>query len=311
MLKTSNLLFIPAIAATLLLFSCEKDYIENKVPVINAGSSQLVIANTDSVTLAGSATDEDGKVVAYLWSLVSGPADVLIAQPGSASTIASKFLNGTYVFQLMATDEKGATGVDTVTITLNRPTIQTLELQPANNPLEVQLLSWNGNHTYSGTPDIPLEAWTKDNYSHTVRALLKFDISAIPATATIQSASLYLYSYPDPPINGNLTNANFGTDNSFVIKQVTADWSLAAVSFTNSPATTNTNQVVVPTTTQSNLDLNLDIKPMIQSMVTGNANYGFYMKIQNEVTYNSRIFVSSFNTTYTAKRPKLVIVYKK
>lgn len=49
---------------------------------------------------------------------------------------------------------------------------------------------------------------------------------------------------------------------------------------------------------------------MLQSMVNGNANYGFFLKLLNEVTYNSRIFVASHNSTYTTKYPKLVIVYQ-
>lgn len=40
------------------------------------------------------------------------------------------------------------------------------------------------------------------------------------------------------------------------------------------------------------------------------ANYGFFLKIQNEVIYNSRIFVASYNNTHTTKYPKLVVVYR-
>ncbi len=46
------------------------------------------------------------------------------------------------------------------------------------------------------------------------------------------------------------------------------------------------------------------------SLVSGNANFGFALKLQNEVIYNCRIFVSSYNTTYPAKHPKLVVIYK-
>lgn len=45
-------------------------------------------------------------------------------------------------------------------------------------------------------------------------------------------------------------------------------------------------------------------------MVKNNANYGFLLKIQNEQIYNSRLFISSHNTVYTSKRPKLVIQYQ-
>ncbi|WP_442159640.1 PKD domain-containing protein, partial [Rhizobium leguminosarum] len=38
----------------------------------------------DSVTLTGTATDEDGTIAAYLWSQISGPSASIIRNPGSA-----------------------------------------------------------------------------------------------------------------------------------------------------------------------------------------------------------------------------------
>ena len=49
---------------------------------------------------------------------------------------------------------------------------------------------------------------------------------------------------------------------------------------------------------------------MVSTMVSNNANYGFLMKLQNEVAYTSRIFTSSRDNTHTDKYPKLVVVYK-
>jgi hypothetical protein len=310
MFKPKNL-YPLALVATSFLFSCQKDTVENQPPLVNAGSPQLITLDKDSVTLTGSASDADGKVVAYLWSQVSGPTNATIINPGSASTIASTFSNGTYIFQLMATDEKGATGVDTVSVVLNRPTIKTLDLQPSNNPLEFVLANHNGNLAQgSGQPDIPVYAWTKDGLPYTLRDLLKFDLSSIPAGATIQSASLYLYSYPPPTLNGNFTDANFGTNNAMLIQQVTSNWSTATVNFNNLPSVSTSTQVVVPSTTSSMLDLNVDVKQQVQSMVSNNANYGFLFKMQTETYYCSRIFIGSYHPT-VSKHPRLVIVYKK
>jgi hypothetical protein len=157
---------------------------------------------------------------------------------------------------------------------------------------------------------LPVQAWTINSDPFTVRIILKFDLSSIPANATIVSANLYLYSYPKPTSNGNLSDANFGTDNTMLVQQVTANWTPTSINYYAPPATSTSNQVVVPHTNQTTLDLNLNVKPIVSSMVAGNANYGFMLKLQNETTYNSRIFVSSHNTTYTAKHPKLVVVYK-
>jgi hypothetical protein len=137
---------------------------------------------------------------------------------------------------------------------------------------------------------------------------LKFDLSTIPSTATIDSANLYLYSNPQP-ITGNFVDANFGTDNSFTIQQVSSAWSPSTISWFNQPQTTTTNQIVIPSTAESMLDLNVDVKSMISSMVKNNSNYGFFLKLQNEVTFTCRIFVGSRNTAYPDKHPKLVVVY--
>ncbi|HMU48048.1 MAG TPA: DNRLRE domain-containing protein [Chitinophagaceae bacterium] len=283
---------------------------ENSVPLVDAGSFQTITLPTDSIILTGSASDSDGHIVAYLWSQVSGPAASVIVNPGSTSTKVKGLRQGSYLFQLMAVDDNGATGVDTASVLVNPSPIQTLTLQPTNNPNEFLLVNNNGiNQSGSGSPDIPVEAWTSGGNPYTVRSLLKFDLSTIPSTATIISANLYLYSYPSPTLNGNFTDANFGTANSFTVQQVTGNWSPGSTTWFNQPAATTTNQVVVPHTTQSTLDLDLDVKNMISSMVNTN-NYGFLLKLQAETIYNSRIFVSSYNTTYPTKRPKLVIVYQ-
>ena len=297
---------------TLTLVSCTKDdFKENEVPIADAGPSKVVTPPDDTETLSGTGTDSDGQVVAYLWSQISGPNASLIVNPGSATTEVEDLEEGLYVFQLMVTDEKGATGVDTTTITVSPSPLKTLSLQPANNPFEMQLITYNGQDVgYAGGIDIPVCAWTINSIPITLRELIKFDLSSIPANATIVSANLYLYSYPAPTVNGNFVDANYGTNNTLFVQQVVANWAPTTVKWSNQPATTTTSQVIVPSTTQSQLDLNLDVKNMVSSMVSSNANHGFMLKLQNEAIYTSRIFVSSYNTTHTSKYPKLVVVYQ-
>jgi hypothetical protein len=294
----------------LSLLSCTKDdFKENEVPIADAGPSKAVTSPASSETLSGTGTDNDGNVVAYLWSQVSGPGSSLIVNPGSASTAVEELVEGTYVFQLMVTDDKGATGVDTTSIIVSPAPIQTLELQPSNNPLEY-LLESKTPSAGTGYPDIPVAQWTVQSVPITIREILKFDLSSIPSNATIVSANLYLYSYPAPTLNGNFVDANYGSNNTLLIQQVTANWSPSTITWANQPASTTTNQVIAASTTQSHLDLNLDVKNIVASMVSGNANYGFMLKLQNEVIYTSRIFVSSYNTEHATKHPKLVVVYQ-
>lgn len=92
----------------------------NNPPIANAGPDQTVTQNT-SVTLNGSASsDPDGSIVSYAWRQVSGKA-VSLSNPTAA--IATFTAPRTakpidLVFELTVTDNKGATAVDQVTITV-------------------------------------------------------------------------------------------------------------------------------------------------------------------------------------------------
>ena len=103
--------------------SCEKDDDQpvNQPPLVDANVSREIALITDTISLIGSGSDADGTITAYLWSQISGPNPATIINPGSPSTIVEGFIEGTYLFQLMATDDKGATGVDTVSVKVNEP----------------------------------------------------------------------------------------------------------------------------------------------------------------------------------------------
>ena len=138
----STLLILFVFFSSISLVSCKKDadvLPDAPPPVVNAGNSRIVTLPVDTVYLTGSAKDSTGKVVSYLWSQVSGPAASTIDDPGSASTFVQGLVPGTYVFQLMATDDKGLTGVDTATVTVKPSPLETLTLQPNANPFEYSL----------------------------------------------------------------------------------------------------------------------------------------------------------------------------
>ncbi len=115
------------LTVVVLLFNviqgCKKDHDEpdNQPPVVDARTSREVVITTDTITLIGSASDADGTITAYLWSQISGPNHATIINPGSSSTVVNGFVEGTYLFQLMVTDDKGDTGVDTVSVKVSQP----------------------------------------------------------------------------------------------------------------------------------------------------------------------------------------------
>lgn len=86
-------------------------------PIVNAGTDKTLILPQAEITLYGSASDPDGAVVSYRWSKYSGPNAVIGDNTLPALHIA-KLYQGTYVFRLTATDDKGVAGVDYVTVTV-------------------------------------------------------------------------------------------------------------------------------------------------------------------------------------------------
>lgn len=91
----------------------------NLPPVANAGTDQTLTLPTNSTTLNGSlSSDADGTIVSYAWTQVSGPS---VVDPANVMNYdISNLVVGTYVFQLIVTDNDGAfSTADTVTIVVN------------------------------------------------------------------------------------------------------------------------------------------------------------------------------------------------
>jgi hypothetical protein len=247
--------------------------------------------------------------VGYLWSQVSGPNTALIANPGSATTYVTKIVAGTYVFQLMAIDDHGATGLKSVSITLLPVAKINLVLKPKNNPFETTIAVYPGSGrdiTNPNSTQIDADAWTINGETVFLRGLFRFDLSTLPDNAKILSAKLSLYSAPSPTNTGNLVDANFGSNNALLLQRVTSEWD-NSVTWQSQPSTDASSQISLPATNQSLLNLTIDVTDMVKTMAQSD-NYGFMLKLQNEVIYNSRVFCSSKHHDAT-KHPKLVIQY--
>ena len=316
-MQANRFLFL-SIFSALLLTGCKKDNdpadvdvtdVDPKPPVAEAGNSQTIQLPVNTVTLTGNGTTTNGKIIGYLWSLVSGPNIPDFTSPSSATTDVHGWIAGTYHFQFMVVDSAGLTGVDTTSVIVNPAVQQTIVLQPSNIASdEANIAIIGGANATSHDKDVDAGAWTDNGAPLFIRGSFKFDLSGIPANATIISAKLSLYSIHDPT-NGDLVNANSGTNNAMYIRRIISNWDGNTVTWQTQPATTTTDQLLIPHTNQPFLDLiDLDVKTMIDAMRT-NGNYGFMLTLQNEVTYTIRQFCSSFHSDAT-KHPKLVIVYQ-
>jgi K319-like protein len=302
------------IFSMVIFSSCQKTtYTPNPpAPSVNAGRAQSINWPADSVTLSGTASDSASRITAYLWSEVTGPNVPVIASAGSKTTSVTGLTTGVYIFQLMAVDSLGATGVDTVSVTVNRATEGGVYIDTLNTgttqPYELTFLA-NANSPAGNPADIELlaEAWTVDGVFVTGRSFFRFDMSKIPAGTIFKSATLYLFSDPAPE-NGDLIHANYGISNDFYIQRVASNWDLVNTNWNNLPATDSVGEVHIPQTSQPFLDLpNINVTTMANNMMSS-GNYGFVMRLNSEVEYNSRIFCSSRASDAT-KHPYLVVTY--
>jgi hypothetical protein len=90
-------------------------------PVANAGGNQTISLPANTVTLSGGGTEAGGTIASFLWTKVSGPSQSTIVSSGTASTAINNLVQGVYTFQLTVTDNSGATGTSSVTVTVNAP----------------------------------------------------------------------------------------------------------------------------------------------------------------------------------------------
>ena len=91
----------------------------NEAPIADAGADIVINVPENSVSLDGSAIDNDGTVISE-WTLESGGAATII-DSASLNTSVTGLEPGTYVFRLTATDDDGATATDTVRVRVNIP----------------------------------------------------------------------------------------------------------------------------------------------------------------------------------------------
>ncbi len=96
----------------------------NIPPTVSAGADQTIKLPTSVVVLTGVASDVDGTIVDYSWDKVSGGSAVIVS-PRSATTSVTNLVTGAYVFQLTATDNKGISKSDTVSITVQAADVVT------------------------------------------------------------------------------------------------------------------------------------------------------------------------------------------
>jgi RHS repeat-associated protein len=128
----------------------------NQAPVVSAGPDQTIQLPTQTVSLAGSATDDGlppNGGLAYRWSKDAGPGTVTFANPAAAVTTATLSTSGVYFLRLSVSDTQ-LTGTAVARITLlpahTAPTVNAGSNQIITLPLNAAIL--NGSVQTHGLP---------------------------------------------------------------------------------------------------------------------------------------------------------------
>lgn len=214
----------------------------NQPPVVDAGGNKSITLPTSSTTQVGNATDPDGTIASVHWTQsVGNPIPATFGSPNSTTTtITGMSVGGPYQFTLTATDNLGATGSKTVTITVNIP--------PNQNPVAIagsdQVLTWPVNSTTlngSGTDadgSIVAYNWLKLSGTGTVT-------SPTSATTTITGLDLGISQFQLQVIDNSggvgldtvqITENQGSASLSFTVLSVTYNGALQLPSVVTSPA---------------------------------------------------------------------------
>jgi hypothetical protein len=295
-----------------ILVSCKKICSSSISVVTNAGSDQFITLPVNSAILTGTVKSGITSNTAYLWTAISGPSVPTISDRTALTTSVNDLVKGKYIFQFQATNNAGNIGIDTMSVTVDSLNTNTIILTLNYDSTTQHFAIFNGaDATGSGnSPEIFAGAWTIGGLDITTRACFKFDLSELPSNATIYSAKLSLFSNPTP-LNGNFIDANSGANNAMYIERITSNWdtTISVYNWFTQPSIDASNSILIPSTTLSQLDLtNIDVTNMVNAMHTTN-NYGFEIRLQNEVIYTMRDFCSATYSDST-KHPELVITYK-
>jgi hypothetical protein len=218
-----------------------------------------------------------------------------------------------------------ATSGSTFNVVDNGDGTFTATLQPdASNGEDVHVYKREGspdiaNTNFNDVPELDISAWTVNGAPATLRAYLRFaELSKIPSTAKVLSATLYLYgvsnSLVSPQGNSNYPGSPYNVygSNSCIIESVTGPWEQSTLTWNTQPGAADTVHISIPhSTTQWNYDVVLDnVRTIAAKGIKYPAkNYGIRISLASEVYYRNMVFSSS-EASDPALRPKLVVVYQ-
>jgi len=101
----------------------------NTAPTVSAGGAKNLVLPANSVSLVGSASDNDGTIASYTWSKVSGGTCTL-SNAASSTASVSAMAEGSYVFRLTVKDNAGAAASADASVSVSEGAITRFNFTP-------------------------------------------------------------------------------------------------------------------------------------------------------------------------------------
>ncbi len=162
----------------------------NQSPVANAGPNREIKLPTNSLTINGSGSDQDGTVTGYSWVKISGGTATLTGA-GTPNLQATNLEEGVYVFELTVEDNDGASDSDEMTLTVLEADNQS-PIANAGPDIALQLPTNSTNLAGQGTdPDGTIVSYLWEKLSGPFATLT--NAGSPTASASNLVAGLYVF----------------------------------------------------------------------------------------------------------------------
>ena len=267
------------------LFAC--DGITPTKPIINSFTADdNILEEGESVTLSWSVSDASTVTINHSVGSVAL----------SGSTSVSPTTTTTYT--LTATSSEGSSFAS-ITITVNPAAIveqtMTLPLEPLNG---------QDSYIYKGNPDTNFNSseliiGNGFGLNDVLWSFLQFDLSNVPANATIVSADFKLFQHESFNMEGLIIG----------VHKVNGPWSENTLTWNSMPSYDVTPEDTILRDPSENIWISWDITSLMQGWVDGNiTNYGVVLKDENKAIASISCHASEYDSNITL-RPKLEITY--
>lgn len=199
------------------------------------------------------------------------------------------------------TNTPTATPTATTTATPTPTSTPTATPTPTTVTLTANADSWvdqDSTSTNNGT-STTLEVDSRDS-SRNRRTFVRFDLSSIPGTATVQSASLELFMWNAP-----------SASRTHDAHRVTSSWTETGITWSTQPGVATLPSDSVSTGTSDNVTISWDVTSDAQGFVDGSlGNNGWRIKdLAESSTTERRAQFRSREYGTSSQRPQLVVTY--